>query len=162
MDNQAQPDNVQDAQLNDFGRLAFKFAEYGQNASNNLQEAFSNMTTQQWLRLVMIVGGYILFRTRFMTFMSKRSAKQMEEDDAKEQAAKAKLSPNQLRTGKTAADLDDEDADQGDGTGADWGLRARNRQKRVLKQLWEAEEQRKQAELEADKDDKDIAEFLED
>src|SRR5688572_16608049 len=146
MSSEAEQPKAQDAELNDFGRIAFKFVEYGSNATRNLQDTFGNMTVHHWLRLVVIVGGYVLLRPQIMKFMGRNATKEMEKRDAMEQAAaKAKVSPNELRSGKP--DVVEEDEDEyfeGQGTGADWGAKARTRQRLLLKKLMEAEEKKKQ------------------
>jgi hypothetical protein len=160
MASQPQQHDAKDAELNDLGRVAYKFVEYGANASRNLQQTFDNMTLQHWVRLVVIVGGYMLLRPQIMKFMGRYATQEMEKRDAMEKAAaKAKISPNELRSGKPAVDEEDEDEYyEGEGTGSDWGAKARTRQRLMLKKLMEAEERRKQEE----DDDKDIADLLED
>jgi hypothetical protein len=160
MSSEAQQQEPRDGELNDFGRIAFKFVEYGANASRNLQDSFGNMTMQHYLRLICIVGGYLLLRPQIMKFMTHNATKEMEKRDAMEKAAaKAKISPNELRSGKPETVQEDEDEYyEGQGTGADWGSKARTRQRLMLKKLMEAEEKRRQDE----DDEKEIAEFLQD
>jgi hypothetical protein len=149
-----QPDEAPQAELNDLGKIALQFLKYGQNASNNLQAVFMEMTVQQWLRLVIVVGGYVLLRQQAIKYMSRKKVDSMEDEDAK---AKATLSPNQLRGEKGPVEIGDVD-EEGEGTASDWGLTARVRQRKMLKHLMEAEERRRQDE----EDDKDIADLLED
>lgn len=149
-----QPNEADQAELNDFGKIAVQFLKYGQNASNNLQAVFTEMSVQQWLRLVIVVGGYILLRQQAIKYMSRKKVDSMEDEDAK---AKAELSPNQLRGEKGPVEIGDVD-DEGEGTASDWGANARVRQRKMLKHLMEAEERRRQDE----EDDKDIADLLED
>ncbi|KAK0392361.1 hypothetical protein NLU13_1856 [Sarocladium strictum] len=158
MSSEAEQPKAADAALNDFGRIAFKVVEYGSNASRNLQDSFGNMSAQSWLRLVVIVGGYILFRSQLTQYLSRKAVKDMEKKDVQDQAAaKAKVTANQLRSGKP--DVVEEEEDEyyeGQGTGADWGAKARTRQRLMLKKLMEKEEQRNQD----DEDDEDIADLL--
>ncbi|KAF4119697.1 Protein trafficking PGA2 [Geosmithia morbida] len=145
------------AHLNDFGKATVQFLKYGQRFSNNLQSAFEDMGPKEWLRLVIIAGGYMLFRTQIMRWLGRRQLDEMEKQDAKEKVAK--ISPNELRGAKAPGDeLDDLDNEDAQATSADWGSKARTRQRLMLKQLMEAEERRKQEE----DDDKDIADLLED
>ena len=145
-------------ELNDLGKLALKFAQFGGNASQNLMEGLSDMSIYNWIRLVMVVGGYMLLRPYVIRVMSGKAVAKMERDDALAKA-KAELSPNDLRDGKRAApEDDDEDVHEGEGSGADWGQKARTRQRQFLKNMMEAEERRQQEE----EDDKDIADLLED
>ncbi|KAM5342567.1 hypothetical protein ACJ41O_013533 [Fusarium nematophilum] len=139
-------------ELNALGKLTAQFLQYGSNASNNLSNTFNNMTMQSWIRLVVIVGGYMLLRPYMMKIVTKGAVKKLEEQDRKE---KAQISPNELRG--LVEDEDDID-EEGDGTGADWGQKARVRQRTMLKNLLDAEERRRQEEWE----DKDIEDLLED
>ncbi|KAJ6438557.1 protein trafficking PGA2 domain-containing protein [Purpureocillium lavendulum] len=148
-------------ELNALGKLAARFAEYGHNATNNLSSSFTSMTTQSWIRLIVIVGGYMLLRPHLMKFVTKGAVKKMEEDDAKareQDAAQAEMTPNEFRGIKEKLMFQAEQDDEGDGTGADWGQKARVRQRQMLKDLLEEEERRRAAENE----DADIQEFLED
>ncbi|KAI8657505.1 hypothetical protein NCS57_01128700 [Fusarium keratoplasticum] len=143
-----------DIELNALGKFTAQFLQYGANASNNLSNTFNNMTMQSWIRLVVIVGGYMLLRPYMMKFVTKGAVKKMEEEDEREQR-KAQISPNELRG---LVEEEPEIDEEGDGTGADWGQKARVRQRTMLKNLLEAEEQRRLEEEE----DKDIADLLED
>lgn len=144
-------------ELNALGKATAQFVQYGANASNNLAATFSDMSTQNWIRMIVIVGGYMLLRPYVLKLAGKVAVRKMEDQDAKEKAAaKAKISPNELR-GELAED-GTETEEQGESTGADWGEKARTRQRVMLKQLVEAEELRRQEE----EDDKDIADLLED
>lgn len=144
-------------QLNILGQAAAKLLEYGNNATNNIQDTFTNMTIQGWLRLTAIVGGYLLLRPWILKLSVKTAVSKLEEEDEREKA-KAALTPNELRGAKQQLEEHLED-DSGDGTGADWGQRARVRQRTLLKDMLEAEEQRR---MEEQEDDRDIAEYLED
>ncbi|RSL57886.1 hypothetical protein CEP54_008041 [Fusarium duplospermum] len=143
-----------DIELNAFGKFTAQFLQYGANASNNLSNTFNNMTMQSWIRLVVIVGGYMLLRPYMMKFVTKGAVRKMEEEDEREQR-KAQISPNELRG---LVEEEPEIDEEGDGTGADWGQKARVRQRTMLKNMLEAEEQRRLEEEE----DKDIADLLED
>lgn len=149
--------NADAPQLNMLGQAAAKLLEYGNNATNNLQDTFTNMSIQGWLRLTAIVGGYLLLRPWILKLSVKTAVSKLEEEDERDKA-KAALTPNELRGAKQQLEEHLED-DSGDGTGADWGQRARVRQRTLLKEMLEAEEQRR---MEEQEDDRDIAEYLED
>jgi hypothetical protein len=153
---QQQPLDHEQVELNALGKFVAQFLQYGANASNNLSSTFSSMDTKGWLRLVMIVGGYMLLRPYVLKLSTKVAVRKMEEQDAKEKAeAKAQISPNELRgVVGHEPDLDPE----GDGTGADWGQKARVRQRVMLKDMLEAEEQRRLDE----ESDKELDDLLED
>lgn len=137
-----------------------QLSQFGQNASNNIQKSFTDMSTQGWLRLIMVVCTYLLIRPHIIKYSTKHAVKKLEEQDvkdkefAKEQVAK--MSPNDLR-GLGAVE-EDVDADEGaDGSKADWGSKARVRQRKVLRKILEAEEQRRYEE-ESDEDVRDLLE----
>lgn len=144
--------------LSPLSNIGARLFEYGHNASNNIQNSFANMTLQSWVRLIAIVGGYMLLRPYIMRWAGKSTVARMEQDDvnsrSKDEAISAATTPNEFRGIKEK--LYEADDDEGDGTGADWGQRARLRQREMLKTLLEEEERRREAEAE----DADIQEFL--
>lgn len=152
MDPVGQQPEADQPELSPLGKMAFHFLQFGANTTNNLSKTFGDITLQGWIRLVMIIGGYMLIRPWLMKAAGKVGVNQLEKQDA-EDKAKAKISPNELRGQKPEPEEEDAGA-----TGADWGEKARVRQREVLKQLIEAEEKRREEE----EDLKDIEEFLED
>lgn len=152
---QHQSEQGDKAELNDFGKITLAFLKFGQNATHNLSQVFEEMTLREWIRLVMIVGAYLLLRPYAQQYLGKKSIESMEKENAKQ---KAKISPNELRGAKAPMEEEDDDDDEAETTGAAWGEKARTRQRYLLKSLLEAEERRKQEE----EDDKDIADLLED
>ena len=155
MDQKPLGGNTQDYELNSLGRLAATFLEYGHNATNNISKTYDEMTLQSWIRLIVIIGGYMLMRPYFMKFAAQGALKKLEEEDRKEQA---KISPNELRGVQQQLEAQHEEDQLGECESADWGQKARVRQRVILKQMIDEEEQRRQDE----EDDKDIQEFLED
>ncbi|KAM0446126.1 hypothetical protein ACHAPV_006458 [Trichoderma viride] len=138
-----------------------QLSQFGQNASNNVQKSFSDMSTQGWLRLLMVVCTYLLIRPYIINYSTKHAVKKLEEQDVKDkkfaEEQVAKMSPNDLR-GLSAVEEEDVDADEGaDGSKANWGSKARVRQRKVLRKILEAEEQRRYEE-ESDEDIKDLLE----
>lgn len=154
MEAQAEHQELEQTSLNPLGLLTLKLAQYGQNASNNFSDAFNRMTLQNWIRLTMIVGGYMLLRPYVLKLSTKVAVKKLEQQEEKEreeEAKLAKMTPNELRGLK-----DDDEIDEGaDGSSADWGSKARIRQRKMLKKLLEEEEERR---IDRD-DDADIQEF---
>ncbi|VUC21162.1 unnamed protein product [Clonostachys rosea] len=168
MDSQSESQQSEQDKLNDFGRLTLQVAKYGQNMSNNLHSTFANMTVHGWIRLIVIVGGYMLLRPYALKYLGKRQFESMEEQERKdreeEEKRGAKISPNQLR-GQNGATVNlDEDEeeffeeDEGKSSATRWGQKARIRQRTMIKDLLEREERRRQEE----EDDKDIEDLLED
>jgi len=131
---------------------------WGQNLQNNVGETFSNMTLEKYIRIVVIVGAYALLRPYIMKLGSKFQTKEHEKEvDPGEMAAAAAISPNSLR-GQVQVPEDSED-EGGEVTSADWGKKARRRQRQLVRRVLEAEEKLRR-EQEEDEEDKDIEEFL--
>jgi len=146
---------------------------YAHNFYHNLTHMFDGMNTTRWLRLIAVIGAYLLFRPYVVKFMAKEQTSQFENQTAEEKAARekaeleekegrkrAKLMPNDIRGGQVEIPDSDDESDGGDagnpGTGADWGKKATKRSRKVLKQILEEQEKR----LEED-DNEDIKEFME-
>ncbi|KAF2969376.1 hypothetical protein GQX73_g4211 [Xylaria multiplex] len=124
--------------------------------TTNVGSSITNMTAQQWIRLIAIVGAYALLRP----YVIKLGAKHQEKQFEKAQQEVAEISPNQLRGELGIPEESDDDDDvQGETTGADWGKKARKRQRNMIKQLLDAEEKRLQETID-EQEDKDIEEFL--
>ncbi|KAI1498216.1 DUF1531-domain-containing protein [Biscogniauxia marginata] len=132
--------------------------------TNNVGESFNSMTTQQWIRLIVVVGGYMLLRPYVIKMGANHQVKQLEKQHAEdEREAQAQLSPNNLR-GKIDIPEDSDEEGEGEGekastSASDWGKKARKRQRNMIKQLLEVEEKRLQ-ELQEDEEDKDIEKYL--
>lgn len=133
--------------------------------TTNMRATLQEMSPEKWIRLVIIVGTYCLLRPYLLKLGGKSQAKQLEkeaaeaEEEAKEQA---KMSPNELRGHKISlpGESDDDDEEpEGQTTSAEWGKKARRRQRTMVKKILEAEEKRLQ-DLQDDEEDKDIEEFL--
>ncbi|KAK3988613.1 protein trafficking Pga2 [Cladorrhinum sp. PSN332] len=137
----------------------------GDRFTTNIQSTFQNMSPQKWLRVVIIAGAYMLLRPYLLKLGGKlqMNTHEKEAEEAEEAArAKAKISPNQLRGRvEIPEDTDDEEdeEEEGEATGADWGKKARRRQRQMIKKLLEAEERRLMETKEME-EDKDIEEFL--
>ncbi|KAI0877032.1 DUF1531-domain-containing protein [Hypoxylon argillaceum] len=124
--------------------------------TTNMSASFDSMTAKQWIRLIAIVGAYALLRPYVIKMGAKYQEKQFEKA---QQEDTTQISPNQLR-GELGIPEDSEDDDeQAETTAADWGKKARKRQRNMIKQLLDAEERRLQETLD-EQEDKDIEEFL--
>ncbi|KAI8625148.1 DUF1531-domain-containing protein [Xylariaceae sp. FL1651] len=125
--------------------------------TNNVSTSFTQMTAQQWIRLIAIVGAYALLRPYVIKMGAKYQEKQFEKDQKEDLA---QISPNQLRGEIGIPEVsDDDDEEQGETTASDWGKKARRRQRTMIKNLLEAEEQRLQETFD-ELEDKDIEEYL--
>ena len=113
---------------------------------------------RDYIRLIAIVGGYILLRPYLVKLGGMHQAKDHERAlDADEISSPTAISPNTLRGQPDIPEDSDSEEDVAVGAGTNWGKTARKTQKRTLKQILEAE--RKGAADEADSD-KEIEEFL--
>ncbi|KKP04017.1 hypothetical protein THAR02_03868 [Trichoderma harzianum] len=162
MDSQSQQqDGAGQATLNSLGSVVSSLSQYGQNASNNLQKSFTDISTHGWLRLVMIVCTYLLIRPHILKYSTKHAVRTLEKQDEQDKAAAkeavAKMSPNELRGLNAGAEIDVDADEHADGTSADWGSKARVRQRKMLRKMLEAEERRRYEE-ESDEDIRDLLE----
>jgi hypothetical protein len=148
------PPVVEPANDSVLDKLAGLFGQYGANARNNLGDAFDAMTIKDYIRMVAVIGGYMLLRTYLLKGAQKQGVKHMEAQDKKEKE-EAKLSANEFRGVKDKLE-ELEENDDDDDAAPGWGQQARVRQRKVIRQLMEAEERRRQEE----EDDKDIQEYL--
>jgi flagellar biosynthesis/type III secretory pathway M-ring protein FliF/YscJ len=114
----------------------------------NVTHAFTNMNSYRWIRLVTVVCAYFLIRPLFVKIGKKIQDRQLAKQraaDAAGVAAKAKISPNALRGLEDPADEqesgEDEEEQEADKTtsGAEWGKKARKRQRQMLKKIEEQE-----------------------
>ncbi|KAG5949022.1 hypothetical protein E4U53_006065 [Claviceps sorghi] len=164
MDQQPQQplDADQRPELGLLGPLAARLAEYAANAKHNIAEGVTTMTTQAWIRVIVIAGGYMLLRPYLQQLVTKGAVRKMEADDKKARDADGlphpEMTPNEYRGIKDKLYALENDHDGADGTGADWGQKARVRQRQMLRELLEEDERRRAAQDE----DADIQEFLED
>ncbi|KAK9775543.1 putative Protein trafficking Pga2 [Seiridium cardinale] len=133
----------------------------GERFATNLGASFSTMTLKHWIRLVMIVGTYLLVRPYMVKLGAKYQEKQFEK--VAEADSAAAISPNQLRGQVDIPEESDDEEQDLEATAAttssDWGKKARKRQRVMLKKLIDAEEKRLE-ELQEDEEDKDIEQYL--
>lgn len=132
--------------------------------TTNMRKSFEGMSPEKWIRIVIIVGTYMLLRPYLLKLGGRSQMKQHEKEaaEAEEEAkAKAKMSPNEFRGHKVDVPDDSDDGGEAEGqaSATDWGKKARRRQRTMVKKLIEAEEKRLQ-DLQDDDEDKDIQEFL--
>ncbi|KAI9746473.1 MAG: hypothetical protein M1818_000186 [Claussenomyces sp. TS43310] len=130
---------------------------WSDNLKRNLTGSFMNMTTQRWIRLLVVLGAYALLRPFLVRLGARMQAKEHEKViNSRQNASAAPISPNSLR-GQTRVPKDNEDeAEQG--TGADWGKKARKRQGQTARKALGAEEKR--LEEEDEWSDPDVSDLL--
>ena len=97
---------------------------YASNLVNNLHGSFARLKPEGWIRLVWIVGAYLLLRP----YLVKLGARQQQKQHQDEGTAAAHVHPNELRTGKKmAAENKTHAADHTQTRPADSGKKARLR-----------------------------------
>ncbi|KAL1606840.1 hypothetical protein SLS60_004249 [Paraconiothyrium brasiliense] len=121
-----------------------------------------------WIRLVWIVGAYLLLRPYLMKLGARAQEKQHEKDAVDAAPTGAEVHPNDLRGGRKigvaipGVDSDDEEEEEKtEAKPGQWGKKARARQRKFIRDTLEKEEKRLQDEQEQE-DLKDIADLLED
>jgi hypothetical protein len=158
-------DNAADRAMEVLQFIPMQLGQWYHNFTHNIVHMWDGMTAIKYIRMIAVVGAYILLRPYIAKFGERFQEKQHEKElDPYEMGEqKAKLSPNALRgVGGKAVELEDsEGEEEGEGTAADvkWGKKARKRQRMSIKKLLE-EKERLLQEQQEDDDDKDIAKYL--
>jgi hypothetical protein len=134
------------------------------NFNRNTRAAFTSMTPENYIRLVVIVGAYALIRPYLMKIGAKLQERQHERDALEELLPAGDIHPNELRTGKKFAIPGVEESDGEEDEEAkpgQWGKKARVRQRKMIRHT--LEEQERMLQEEQDEEDlKDIVDLLED
>ncbi|KAF2262378.1 DUF1531-domain-containing protein [Lojkania enalia] len=129
---------------------------YWDNFTRNTKASLERMQLKDYIRLIWIVGAYLLIRPYLMKLGEKMQTKAHEKDTAET----AEIHPNQLRGKIEIPGVDDSDEDnEGEAKPGDWGRNARLRQRKFIRNALEKHEERLRAEQE-DESDKEIEEFL--
>ena len=159
-------DNAADRAIEVLQFIPMQLGQWYHNFTHNIVHMWDGMTAIKYIRMIAVVGAYILLRPYIAKFGERFQEKQHEKElDPYEMGEqKAKLSPNALRgVGGRAVELEEseEEEEEAEGTAADvkWGKKARKRQRMSIKKLLE-EKERLLQEQQEDDDDKDIAKYL--
>lgn len=136
---------------------------YASNFYRNVTHILDDLDATRVLRMVAIIGAYLLLRPYLLKFGAKSQAaeheKEIELQKQERKKNKAKISANTLRGQVEIADSEDEEEGEGEAestsTEPQWGKKARKRSRKALKQILEDQERL----LEED-DNEDINEFL--
>jgi Protein trafficking PGA2 len=160
-------DNAADRAMEVLQFIPMQLGQWYHNFTHNIVHMWDGMTAIKYIRMIAVVGAYILLRPYIAKFGERFQEKQHEKElDPYEMGEqKAKLSPNALRgVGGRAVELEEseeEEEEEAEGTAADvkWGKKARKRQRMSIKKLLE-EKERLLQEQQEDDDDKDIAKYL--
>ena len=144
------------------GDVLSLLSTWGNNFTRNTSTAFSQLRTKDYIRLVVIIGAYCLFRPYLLKIAAKIQAKENEKaiKEEEERNPGTKLNANDLRGGKKVAipgvDSDDDEEQEAAEGAADFGRKARLRQRKFIREKVEELEKR-HAEEESDEE---IREFL--
>ncbi|KFY29820.1 hypothetical protein V494_08460 [Pseudogymnoascus sp. VKM F-4513 (FW-928)] len=159
----------------EFNDLIGTVTGYLQQGFDNLKhnaEHYASMSLKEWVRIITIVGAYLLLRPYLSLWAAKlQSAQHDKEIDADEMAtpatgAKAAISANSLRGQVKVPEDSESDEDTGEAetaetSSANWGKKARKRQRAMIKRIIEADEKlRAETEAYDDEEDKDIEQYL--
>lgn len=114
---------------------------------NNSVKSFAEMTPQRWIRIIVIVGGYMLVRPYLLKAAANRQKRQLEKE-AEELGLDSISAPdaNALRGGKSSKAVEEE------AKPADWGSKTKTRQRK-------AQEKKARAQQDAESDT-EIEQFL--
>lgn len=134
---------------------------FAQDVQLRLGESFSRLSLKDYLRLVIIIGGYSLLRPYLLKLGAWFQAKDHERElDPDEVSSAAAVSSNSLRGQVEMPESSDSEEEMAGGTTTNWGRKARRRQRQMVRRILEAEEKLRREEEEAESD-KEIEEFLE-
>ncbi|ODV91018.1 hypothetical protein CANCADRAFT_115723 [Tortispora caseinolytica NRRL Y-17796] len=111
---------------------------------------FEQYSTQDWMKMLIIIGGYILLRPRIQKVFEKMADKQQRQFIDKEQKEQEERKVKAALEGKNFDSDDDDDEDEED---ISWGRGARRRQKRVIKNIRKKFEDGYEAESDKEIDD---------
>ncbi|CAO2650845.1 Nn.00g091420.m01.CDS01 [Neocucurbitaria sp. VM-36] len=123
--------------------------EWKDRLVNNSVKSFTEMTPQRWIRIIVIVGAYLLVRPYLLKAAANRQKRQLEKE-AEELGLESSAEPNAnaLRAGKSSKPAEEQ------AKPADWGSKTKTRQRK-------AQEKKTRAQQDADSD-KEIEQYLED
>ena len=150
--------------------------EWWARFTTNTSKSLADMTLQNWIRLVIIVGTYLLVRPYLLNLGAYVQRKQLEKEDRRareedERRGAGGLDANDLRGGAARGakiDIPGVESDEEDEggvvesvkEGGEWGRRARVRQRKIVRNA--VEEQERRLRRTAEDSDEDIRDLLED
>ncbi|KAF2749061.1 DUF1531-domain-containing protein [Sporormia fimetaria CBS 119925] len=131
------------------------------NFKHNAKSSIEHLGGRDWIRIIMIVGTYLLIRPHLVKYGMRKQQKAHEEAEAATAGTGAEIHPNELRGGKKFAipGVNDSEEEEEEAKPAEWGKKARVRQRRFIRGRLEEEERRLLDEQETESD-KEIEELL--
>ena len=141
--------------------ILYQINIYKNNLTHQVNETFTRLTPKDLIRLVIIVGAYSFLRPYLLKLGARFQAKDHEREIDHEEIQEMRKSEG-YNNSSLKVDIH-EDTDSEDEattrTGSDWGKTARRRQRRVMRQLLEAEEKKRLEDEEAESD-KELEQFM--
>ena len=130
---------------------------WAENLQRNVSNSVSRLSLKDYIRIVILLGGYALLRPCLLKLAGKFQARDHERElDPNEISSDAAMPANSIR-GQVQVPEDTDEEEESSATGADWGREARRRQREMIRKMLEAEEKKP---VEGGEDsDKDIEEF---
>ena len=134
--------------------------QWADNFVHNTTSTYDKMAAKDYIRLVIIIGSYLLLRPHLLALGAKMQARAHEKDAV--ESTDAEIHPNELRGGKSKIAIPGVDESTDEETEAkpgDWGKKARVRQRKYIRTVLEKEEARL-ADEQAAESDKEIEQYL--
>ncbi|ESZ90011.1 hypothetical protein SBOR_9604 [Sclerotinia borealis F-4128] len=138
------------------------------NFYRNVTGAFEQMKTmelQKWIRIIAVVGAYLLIRPYFIKLGAKKQEKEYSKalgEHAEKKEKEKHVGANSFRDSvKIPEDTDSEEDAKASSNDVKWGGKARKKQRQTIRKILDQEEKLRRQQQEDD-EDKDIQEFLHD
>lgn len=131
------------------------------NFQRNTSQAFVDLRPKDYIRLIVIIGGYCLLRPYLMKLGAKLQARDLEKmEKASAEADKTELNANDLRgVRKEIPGVESEDEGSEEEETSNWGRKAKIRQRKMIRKRLEEHEERLRS-LQPTESDEEVEEFL--
>src|SRR5579862_2276125 len=118
-------------------RVAEYLRTWAGNLQRNVSDSVSQLSLRDYIRIVIILGGYALLRPYLLKLGGRFQARDHERKlDLKEVSSDTAMPANSLR-GQVHVPEDTDEEEGGSGTGAEWGRMARRRQREMIRKILE-------------------------
>ena len=136
---------------------------YKNNFTHQVNETFTRLTPKDLIRIVIIVGAYSFLRPYLLKlgarFQAKDHEREIDHEEIQEMRKSEGYNKDSIKGRVEIPDDTDSEDEAVTRTGMDWGKAARQRQRRVMKQLLDAEEKKRLDDEEAESD-KELEQFM--
>jgi len=125
--------------------------EWKNRLVNNSVKSFGEMTLQRWIRIIAIIGAYLILRPYLLKGAASRQKKALNKE-AEELGLGPRSEPNanDFRDGKSSSTIKDESAKP-----AEWGQKAKKRQRKAAEKKEQSAHEEQSAES-----DREIEQYL--